>query len=61
MRNTDDLQDSERFQPFGEKVERKPAEPAEPEWKQVEGARKGVEVNKDGKLRTNIKENWGCF
>jgi hypothetical protein len=61
MRTTDDLQDSERFQPFGEKVERKPTTPAQPEWKQVDGAPKGVQVGPDGKLRTNIPQNYGCF
>lgn len=55
-RTTDDLQDKEPFRPFGPKVE-KPAPPAKPEWKQVEGATKGIEVGPDGRLRTRIPGN----
>jgi hypothetical protein len=59
MRTTDDL-NPERFQPLGEKVPPKPKD-VEPEWKQRPGAAKGVEENRDGQLRTNIPQNYGCF
>lgn len=58
-RTTDDL-NQERFQPLGERVERKPAAaPAQPEWRQKPGAAEGVQENRDGRLRTDpFKTRW---
>ena len=53
-RTTDDMRDAEPWQPLGERVERKPSEPAQPEWRQVPGAAKGVQIGPDGRLRTNL-------
>jgi len=52
VRTTDDL-NPEPIRPLGAPI-RKPAAPAQPQWKQVEGATKGVEQGPDGRLRTNL-------
>lgn len=56
-RTTDDLRDAERFKPLGTPIRKEKAPAAVPEWKQVPGAAKGVEQNRDGFLRTNIPTN----
>lgn len=48
MKTTDP--DPQPFRPLGEKVP-KPAPAPRPEWTQVPGAPKGVEQDKDGRMR----------
>lgn len=58
-RTTDDLQEREQFKPLGSPIPR--AKPApEPEWRQKPGAAKGVQEDRNGRLRTNIPENDRC-
>jgi hypothetical protein len=47
--------DPQPMKPLGEKVT--PAPPPAPEWKPKPGS-PGIEVNKRGELRTNIKGPW---
>jgi len=53
MRTTDP--DPRPFKPLGEKVTPPPL-PSGPTWKPKPGA-PGIEINSDGKLRTNIPGN----
>lgn len=59
MTRTTDSDDHERFQPLGAPI-RKPAVPAQPEWRQKPGAAPGVQEDRNGRLRTNIPENDRC-
>lgn len=54
-RTTDDINPEGTWKGLGEKVERKPASPEQPEWRQKSGAAPGIEEHRDtGRLRTNL-------